>query len=1017
MSRRSAIFVVSLASANFLAGGSPVWAGPSVYLTAPDDPAAVTVKGIGNGKADDSGAIQMALDAAYHRGGGGLVFLPSGKYRITRTLYLWPGVRLLGVGATRPVLMLADNTPGFQRGVKNMVFFTGSAPVTATEGQNFGQGPAGTGSGRKPPFSPPGSVPETDMIGDANSGTFYPAMANIDIKVGKGNPATAAIREHAAQHAFLKHMDFDLGDALAGVYMVGNEGEDLHFRGGRYGILTEKPSPAWSYTLLDSSFDGQRDAAIREHEAGLTLSNVTFRNVPVGIEIDEGYGDWLYGQDVRFENVSKAGIIISNEGNAYTQISFDNAVAVNTPVFARMRESGKTVGQKGSYKVNEFTYGLTLPAPGAFGTYETRYRSEPLARLPGPQQDVIRDLPPTRQWVNVKTLGAKGDGKSDDTAALQAAIDGNRTLYFPSGFYAVTDTLKLRPETVLIGLNPSSTQIILPDGVKAFEGVGEPKALIETPKGGDNIVSGLGLFTGGGNARATALLWRAGAASLVDDVKIQGGHGTELAGGARFDPYGLGGPGTPDLRARWDKQYHSIWVTDGGGGTFANVWSPNTDAQSGFFVSDTTTPGRVFQLSNEHHGRVEIGLDRVENWQFLAPQTEEEVIESPDAVSVSIRNSRNILIANYHGYRVTRTLKPAPMAVRLENVDGIRFRNMHVNAESGLGTCDRIGCTTFLRASKFPYANAIVDVTHGIEVREREFAVLDVNANPAKPPAQGAAVAKLADGFWSISGGAIGPDGKLWFVERQFNRIYNWSEAGGLKLERDTSLAPVNLAVDKSGNVVVLSSEGPEGTVYSFKPGSPEGQLALIAPTEGAVGSAAIAIPGNWWNNGEFKDQYDPATGKFTTLAQMFARDMAVPNARHYASPDGSLVLPVWRTLSQGPWRWSPSMQTYGFVTAKAGERVFVTNGSENKTYSGTLGAGGAVTDLKAFANRGGESVAEGPDGRVYVANGQVFVYGADGKDAGRIDVPERPLQLLFGGPDRRTLYILTHHALYSVRP
>jgi sugar lactone lactonase YvrE len=30
--------------------------------------------------------------------------------------------------------------------------------------------------------------------------------------------------------------------------------------------------------------------------------------------------------------------------------------------------------------------------------------------------------------------------------------------------------------------------------------------------------------------------------------------------------------------------------------------------------------------------------------------------------------------------------------------------------------------------------------------------------------------------------------------------------------------------------------------------------------------------------------------------------------------------------------------------------------------------------------------------------------------------VPERPLQILFGGPDRRTLFILAHHTLYSVR-
>jgi len=53
----------------------------------------------------------------------------------------------------------------------------------------------------------------------------------------------------------------------------------------------------------------------------------------------------------------------------------------------------------------------------------------------------------------------------------------------------------------------------------------------------------------------------------------------------------------------------------------------------------------------------------------------------------------------------------------------------------------------------------------------------------------------------------------------------------------------------------------------------------------------------------------------------------------------------------------------------------------------------------------------------VFVANGQVFVYDAQGKALGRIDVPERPLQLVFGGKDRRTLYILTHRALFSVRP
>ena len=50
--------------------------------------------------------------------------------------------------------------------------------------------------------------------------------------------------------------------------------------------------------------------------------------------------------------------------------------------------------------------------------------------------------------------------------------------------------------------------------------------------------------------------------------------------------------------------------------------------------------------------------------------------------------------------------------------------------------------------------------------------------------------------------------------------------------------------------------------------------------------------------------------------------------------------------------------------------------------------------------------------GRVYLANGQIFVYSADGSELGVIEVPERPLQLLAAG---HTLFILTHHSLYSV--
>ena len=139
----------------------------------------------------------------------------------------------------------------------------------------------------------------------------------------------------------------------------------------------------------------------------------------------------------------------------------------------------------------------------------------------------------------------------------------------------------------------------------------------------------------------------------------------------------------PDLRKRWDGQYPSLWVTQGGGGTFADIWTPDTFAQAGFYVSDTKTPGHVYELSNEHHVRTEIKFDHVENWDVNAPQTEEEAGESPEALSLELAWSKNITIANYHAYRVTRSRAPFPAAVRLYHSADIHFRNVHVNAESG----------------------------------------------------------------------------------------------------------------------------------------------------------------------------------------------------------------------------------------------------------------------------------------------------------------------------------------------
>jgi hypothetical protein len=800
-------------------------------------------------------------------------------------------------------------------------------------------------------------VPFNKDVADANSGTFYSAMSNIDFKIGKGNPAATAIRFHAAQHAFLSHMEFDIGSGLAGLYQVGNEAEDLHFKGGRYGILAEKTSPAWGFVLLDSTFEGQRDAAIREHEAGLTLVNVTMRDTPVGIEIDRGYGDWLWGKDVRFENVSKAGVVISNENNVYTQVGFENAVAANTPVFARFRDSGKTEPGRGrAYRVSSFTHGLTLPGLGQMGEYKTEMKAEAVAAPAGPARPGDPGPAAHVRLGQRPHLGAKGDNAADDTAAIQKAIDTHRVVYFPAGFYRVTDTLKLRPDTVLIGLHPSLTQIVLPDRTPGYQGVGAPKALVESAP----------------RATPSSRGWASTPAGSIPAPRPCCGRraptrwsttSSSRAATAPTSPTGRGSiPTTPTPRP-----------TRSGQALGGPVSQPVGDQRRRRDVRQPLEPQhlRLFgHLRVRHrHARPRLpGLGRAPCAHRDQPQPGRQLGVPGAADRGGGRRGRGHRLAG--DPRLPR--HPAGQLSRLSRHpdaqagggggQGLQFARHPLPQRGG----ERRERRRHLRRERLRDLPAPDQVS----LRERDPG-RHQRAGGARAPVRGAgpdrpirrrsrprpsprgpgwrswrtASIRWAAAPWTRPGRSISPI-------RRHQRIYSWSDARKLSIVRDNTLDPVNLAVDASGNLLVLSSDGRDGTVYSFKPGSPDTEVTVIAATPAADHpGAATVLPVNWWNNGEFKDQLNPRPTSSPPWPRCSPATWRCPSPRNTSRPTaawpaGLPRLPAGAADYRGL-RFSDALDTYGFTTAKPGQRVFVANSSENKTYSGLVGSRGAITDLK----------------------------------------------------------------------
>jgi hypothetical protein len=936
----------------------------AIYLTQDNFP----VKG--DGVADDSAVLQQAINTVQEKTNQGILFVPAGRYRLTKTIYVWPGIRLIGFGATRPTFVLAASTPGFQQGPSYMVFFASARPHTNT--------------------SPP----------DANPGTFYSAISNIDIEIQDGNPGAVGIRAHYAQHCFLAHMDFHIGAGLAGIHDGGNVAQDVHFFGGQYGIWTRKPSPGWQFTLIDATFEGQREAAIREREAGLTLIRPQFKNVPTAISIDPQYSDELWIKDGRMENITGPAVVISNENSARTEINMENVVCRKVPVFALYRESGKRIaGPAEMYEVKTFSHGLQYQELGAVPAIQEVYKTAALSVLPTPVKSDILDLPPIDTWVNIRSLGARGDGTTDDTDALRKAIAEHRTIYLPSGQYRVTDTLTLKPDTVLIGLHPSVTRILLADSTPAFQGVGSPKPLLETPKDGTNIVTGIGLYTNGINPRAVAAKWMAGADSMMNDVRFLGGHGTidpnasaEEAPKAWKEIYNNTHSGDSNPNHRWDGQYPSLWVT--GGGTFVGIWTPSTFAQAGLYISNTSTAGRIYELSSEHHVRNEVILDHASNWQIYALQTEEERGEGGFALPLDIRDSSNITFANLHMYRVVSSYQPFPHAITVTNSSNIRFRNLHCYSDS-----------------KVSFDNAVYDQTHNIEIRQREFAWLTISGEappirskkPSPVLAEGAKVERVASGFFNISGGAVDSSGDVYFVDSKWQTIYHWSATTHqLSKVRDNPLDPVQLFFDKAGDLIVVSYAG-NGTVYSLKPGATDDDITLLkaTPVVPRPGMTPV-LPVDYWRN-----------------ENDFLETIPVKQPYQFVSPDGTTFLSAGEDFVSGELYYGSklnnTLRAFGFAPAVAGQPFYVSDESGEKTYAASVGDDGTISNLKLFAEQGGEGITVDMKGNVYIAAGQVFVYNPAGELIDTIDIPERPSQLLFGGSDRSTLFVLARSSLYAV--
>ncbi len=1044
------VFLITLCSLSISAQTDPNYrpSSTSIYTEKPDDPGALflTKEQFPDLHADGIGDDSDVLQQAVSRASGGILFIPEGTYRISKGVIVGGGTRLIGYGKERPKIVLAANSPDFQWGTgKYMFHFAQRSLSTGNSGAGGGMmggmmgggmmggmmGGRGANQGERrgggqgaPAIPGAGNIQGAmasqpvggfggqagaarggaqrgggnrgggmmgGMMGggrggyfnDASETTFYGCMDNINIEIENGNPAAIAVRFHVAQHSYLRHMDMNIGNAYAGVQDIGNQSNDIYIKGGKYGIITLRTAPVWQFILMDSHFEGQSEAGIKTMEAGFTMIRCSFDNMPVAVQLYIGEVEQLYGRDLIMNNITLAGFRHGNYENFHATVNFENIACNNVPTF--YWGDGFLRAPSQNYVMDKFSAGLEIGQDGRELGVMMKHKEHSVSQPAPKVASDIPQLPPMSEWVTASSVGiSSGNDGQTNSQAIKEAMKTHKALYFPSGRYSFAEPVRLEQETVIIGLHPSRTSF----NVQGSAADGERIGGIIAPKGGKNIVVSISVSPGG----FAAVLWMAGPESLLDDVSFGGG------GGGGFGRGGGAGANTESTFRNPD-----LMITDGGGGIFRGDWPHGTSSSEGLVITNTSTKGKIYQMSVEHHNRVELVLQNVENWEFYALQTEEENPAGHRANSMHMENCKNILFANTYMYRVSRTTLPTTYGMIIRNSDNIRYENMKVFAQTRLA-----------------FDTAIYVEDSKVAVRQQFFTNFVANKNmqtpaplplPGKLFQTGAKLEQLATGYTNATALTTDQQGTVYFSDDTNNRILKWNETNKEAVQIAQTRDNIQVMSFVAPSTLLMIGRGSNSgcPVFSLDLSQNEAAPQQVTGVSEALPDTKLMIPRGIHNMMSILDDLLENRNYVYSGGNTAVASILENSPRQYFYAPGTKVA----IKAGGTWR--PLPQSSKMDAFAPGDKFYVSSEDDGKTYNVKL-LGNETIKHSVFVERGGNCAIEDSAGNVYIASDQVYIYNSNGKQIGVLEIPERPESLAFGGTDNKTLYIGARTSLYSVR-
>ncbi|KKA27542.1 hypothetical protein TD95_005119 [Thielaviopsis punctulata] len=437
----------------------------------------------GDGSTDDTNAINEAISSGNRCGAKcdsstitpAIIYFPPGTYRVSAPIVMYYYSQLIGDAIDRPV-------------IKSLPSFAGMAVMDSDPYDNHGNN------------------------WFTNQNNFFRQVRNFVIDLTDQPYTTGAgIHWQVAQATSLQNIEFNMRtdggeeNKQQGIFMDNGSGgfmTDLTFNGGNYGAFLGNQQ----FTTRNLTFNNCRTAIYMNWNWAWTFHGVNINSCGVGIDMGPttGTGSVLV-LDSKISNTPIGIQSTYSTSNSFTNgtLILDNVDMSQGVPKAIYNPDSKATILEGNSKISSFVQGRAYSGTeGGKAVQATQsVAAKPKVLVDSTGRIVTRSKPQyenvaVSSFVSVKSQGAKGDGITDDTEAIQKIFNeatSDQIVYFDHGAYLVTDTIDVPKDIKITG---EIWPLIMAGGNSTFKDQKNPQPVFRVGKPGDK-----------GNAEITELMF------------------------------------------------------------------------------------------------------------------------------------------------------------------------------------------------------------------------------------------------------------------------------------------------------------------------------------------------------------------------------------------------------------------------------------------------------------------------------------------------------------------------------